>query len=75
MTDNIPDYEKARLAWEGRGAAHRGLLYAVDPPFDRHRGNAVIGQMVNALEHFLSSPDAEAEAHSRVHYLGAAPDS
>ncbi len=75
VTDNIPDYEKARLDWEGRGAAHHGLLYAVDPPFNRHRGNAVIGQMVNALEHFLSSPDAEAGAHSRVHYLRAAPDS
>ena len=72
VTDNVPDYEKARLDWEARGAAHHGLVYALDPPFNRHRGDAVIGQMVNALVHFLSSPSAG--AHSRVHYLRPAPD-
>lgn len=74
VTDNIPDYEKARLDWEARGIAHHGLVYALNPPFNRHRRDAVIGQMVKTLEHFLASSDAEAGAHSRVHYLRAAPD-
>lgn len=74
VTDNIPDYEKARLDWEARGTAHHGLVYALNPPFNRHRGDAVIGQLVKALEHFLASPDAEAGAHGRVHHLRAAPD-
>lgn len=66
MTDNISDYEKARLDWEARGIAHHGLVYALDPPFNRHWGDAVTGQMVRALEHLLSSPDAQAEAPNRV---------
>jgi hypothetical protein len=45
----------------------------LDPLFNRHRGDAVIGQMVRALEHFLSSPEAEAGSRRRVHYLRAAP--
>jgi hypothetical protein len=44
------------------------------PPFNRHRGNAVIGQMVRALEHFLSSPQAAEEPFNRAHYLRPAPD-
>lgn len=75
LTDNVPDYEKARLDWEAHGTAHHGLIYALDPPFNRHRGDAVIGQMVRALEHFLSSPEAQEEPFNRVHYLGSAPDS
>jgi len=75
VTDNIPDYEKARLDWEAHGTAHRGLVYALNPPFNRHRGDAVIGQMVKALAQFLSSAEAAAEPSSRVHYLRAAPDS
>lgn len=66
VTDNISDYEKARLDWEARGTAHHGLVYALDPPFNRHPGDAVIGQMVRAVEHLLSSPDAQAEAPNRV---------
>jgi hypothetical protein len=73
VTDNIPDYEKARLDWEAHGAAHHGVIYALNPPFNRHRGDAVIGQMVRALEHFLSSPEAAEEPFNRAHYLRPAP--
>jgi hypothetical protein len=69
VTDNIADYEQTRRAHESRGQAHHGLIYALNPPFNRHRGNRVIGQMVNALEHFLSSPDAAQQPFSRAHYL------
>lgn len=72
VTDNIADYEKTRRDWESRGAVHYGVIYALDPPFTRHRGgDAVIGQMVNALEHFLSSSEAGPEPSNRVHYLRA----
>jgi hypothetical protein len=74
VTDNIADYEHARRDWENRGQAHHGLLYALHPPFNRHRGERVIGQMVNALTHFLSSPDAVQEPFNRAHYLREAPD-
>ncbi len=73
VTDNIADYEQARLDWEARGIAHHGVVYAIDPPFNRHRGEAVIGQMVNALGYFLSSPEAAAEPFNRAHYLRVAP--
>jgi len=74
VTDNIADYEQARRDWEIDGQPHHGLLYALDPPFNRHRGEGVIGQMVNALAHFLDSPDAAKEPFSRAHYLREAPD-
>jgi hypothetical protein len=61
VTDNIADYEKARRDWESRGGRHHGVLYALNPPFNRHHGEAVIGQMVKALSRFLSSPDAAQE--------------
>lgn len=69
VTDNIADYEQARRDWDSRGQAHHGLLYALDPPFNRHRGEGVIGQMVNALANFLSSPDGTREPFNRAHYL------
>lgn len=71
VTDNVSDYEKARLDWEAHGTPHHGLVYALDPPFNRHRGDAVIGQMVDALDHLLASPEAEAALADRVHYLRA----
>jgi hypothetical protein len=74
VTDNIADYEQARRDWESHGRAHHGLLYALDPPFNRHRGERVIGQMVSALAHFLSSAEAAREPFSRAHYLREAPD-
>ena len=75
VTDNIVDYEKARRDWETRGSTHRGVIYALNPPFNRHRGSAVIGQMVRALELFLSSPAEGEEPLNRVHILRAAPGS
>jgi hypothetical protein len=74
VTDNIADFELIRLEWESRNQIHYGLIYALNPPFNRHRGERVIGQMVNALAHFLSSPGAAQEPLNRVHYLRAAPD-
>jgi hypothetical protein len=69
VTDNIVDYEKARREWETRGVDHHGLIYALSPPFNRHRGDAVTGQMVKALADFLSSPAAAQEPFNRTHYL------
>jgi hypothetical protein len=74
VTDNIADYEQVRRGWANSRRAHHGLIYALDPPFNRHRGEGVIGQMVNALVHFLSSPDAAREPFNRAHYLRQAPD-
>lgn len=73
VTDNIADYDKARRDWESRGSAHYGVIYALDPPFNRHRGDTVIGQVVNALERFLSSSEAAEEPSNRLHYLRPVP--
>jgi predicted nuclease of predicted toxin-antitoxin system len=73
VTDNIADFEQARRDHESRGQIHHGLLYALNPPFNRHRGERVIGQMVNALAHFLASQDAVHEPFNRAHYLRIAP--
>jgi Domain of unknown function (DUF5615) len=73
VTDNVPDYERARLNWETRGTSHHCVIYALDPPFNRHRGEAVIGQMVRALDHFLGSAEALAAPFNRIHFLRAAP--
>lgn len=74
VTDNVPDFEKARLDWEARGTAHHGLIYVLNPPFNRHRGEAVIRQLVRALERFLASPEAQAGPVNRIYFLRAAPD-
>jgi len=73
VTDNVSDYERARRDWESRGRAHHGVIYALDPPFNRHRGNSVIGEIVRALDRFLRSADAKTEPFNRAHYLRAAP--
>jgi len=73
VTDNVADYEKARRLWESRGLAHHGVIYALDPPFNRHRGDAVIGLMVRALERFLAS-SSEAEPFGGVHFLRTSPE-
>jgi uncharacterized protein DUF5615 len=75
VTDNIADYEQARRNWESRARSHHGLVYALDPPFNRHRGEGVIGRMVNALAHFLASPEAAQGPFNRAHYLRNAPAS
>src|SRR5437867_10200652 len=59
VTDNVPDYEQVRRDWEARGRSHHGVIYALDPPFNRHRGGAV--GMVRALEHFLGSARGQAD--------------
>lgn len=74
VTDNISDYEQARTDWESRGQPHQGVIYALNPPFDRNRGDAVIGQVVRALDHFLASAEARAQPLDRVHYLRPEPD-
>ena len=55
VTDNVADFEVVRIAWEASGSLHNGVIYALNPPFNRHRGDAVIGEMVNALKAFVSS--------------------
>jgi predicted nuclease of predicted toxin-antitoxin system len=72
VTDNVADFEQVRLEWESRGTPHHGVIYALNPPFNRHRGRAVIGQMVNALSDFLSSAEADQEPFNRAHYLRSA---
>lgn len=69
VTDNIPDFEKARLDWQATGREHYGVIYALNPPFNRHRGDAVIGQMIMALVAFLNSDAAHQEPLNRAHYL------
>ncbi len=73
VTDNIADYEMARRDWESRGTTHHGVIYALDPPFNRHRGDDVIGQVVNALEYFLAVAESAPEPSNQVHYLRPAP--
>lgn len=74
VTDNVSDYERARRDWESRGKIHHGIIYALNPPFNRHRGSAVIGDMVHALEYLLLSPEAKAEPFNRAHYLREPPN-
>lgn len=69
VTDNVSDYEVARRDWESRARAHHGIIYALNPPFNRHRGDSIIGDMVRALEHFLGSSEPGPEPFGRVHYL------
>lgn len=73
VTDNVADYELARREWESRGLSHHGVVYALDPPFNRHRGDGVIGQMVKALAHFLATSPTSTP-FTGVHYLREAPD-
>lgn len=74
VTDNIPDYERARTDWESRGLPHHGIVYALNPPFNRNRGVAVIGQMVRALDHLFASHETTTEPFDRVLYLRLGPE-
>lgn len=74
VTDNVADYERARRDWESRGQSHSGVVYALNPPFNRHRGEQVIGLMVRALVHLLSSAQATRQPFNRAHYLREAPE-
>jgi hypothetical protein len=73
VTDNISDFELARRSWESSGHVHEGIINALNPPFNRHRGKALVGAMVRALEYFLRSPAAQPRPFNRVHYLQRAP--
>ena len=73
VTDNIKDYETARLAYERRGEPHHGVIYALSPPFDRHQPEAVIGLIVRALDHFLRSLPPGHEPLNMAHLLVRAP--
>ena len=73
VTDNVPDYEAALRTWESRPGAHHGVIYALNPPFNRHRGAAVIGEMVRALDLFLQARGVSTEPLNTVHYLRAEP--
>lgn len=74
VTDNVADFEAERLSWEAGGKPYHGVIYALNPPFNRHHADAIVGQMVKALEHFLKSPDdAQVEPLDRAHWLRAAP--
>jgi hypothetical protein len=72
VTDNVADYERARRDWEARGASHFGVVYALDPPFNRHRAESVVGLMVEALAALLATAGAEIDPRGRVHYLRVA---
>lgn len=72
VTDNIADFEIARREWERRGGAHHGVIYALNPPFNRHRSDRVIGQMVRALTHLLSQSVSD-EPFNSAHFLRDAP--
>jgi hypothetical protein len=73
VTDIVADYEAARLAHETTGEPHHGVIYALAPAFNRHRGDQVIGPMVRALNRFLDDHPGE-EPLSAAHYLRPAVD-
>ena len=75
VTDNVSDFELGRLRWADRGKPHYGVIYALDPPFNRHRSEVVIERMVLALEHLLRSESELAEPSDRVYWLAPAPAS
>lgn len=71
VTDNVADYEAARLAYETAGEPHHGVIYALAPAFNRHRGDQVIGPTVRALDRFLR--DHPEDPLNTAHYLRPAP--
>lgn len=68
LTDNVADYEAARLAHETADGPHYGVIYALAPAFNRHRGDQVIGPIVRALDRFLDDHPGE-EPLNAAHYL------
>ena len=74
VTDNVIDFEPAREAGEReRRTAHHGVVYALDPPFNRHKGDFVVGQMVRALDYFIRQLPPGDERLNRPHWLRPAP--
>jgi hypothetical protein len=68
VTENVGDFERARIAFERAGRDHYGVIYARAPQFNRNLGAGVIGPMVRALDRVLSE-HPEHEPQSRVIYL------
>jgi hypothetical protein len=68
VTENVGDFERARVAFERTGRSHHGLIYARAPQFNRNVGAGIIGLMVRALERLLSE-HPEGGPQSRVIYL------
>jgi hypothetical protein len=50
VTENVGDFERARIAFERSGRDHHGVIYARAPQFNRNLGPGVIGPMVRALD-------------------------
>ena len=69
VTDNVGDFEHQRQCWETRGSAHQGVIYAVEPHFNRHTGSGAIGLMVKALDAFLTVATTSPGPAVAVHYL------
>jgi hypothetical protein len=58
VTENVGDFERARLAFARTRRNHHGVIYACAPQFNRNLGGGVIGPMVRALERLvLEHPD------------------
>ncbi|HEX5582848.1 hypothetical protein [Gaiella sp.] len=53
VTDNVGDFERARIAFERTGQTNYGLIYGLAPQFNRNLGAGVIGPMVRALDGLL----------------------
>lgn len=68
VTENVGDFERARIAFERSGRNHHGVIYAHAPQFNRNLGAGVIGPMVRALDRLLSEPP-EHDPQNRVIYL------
>jgi hypothetical protein len=68
VTENVGDFERARVAFEHRGQDHHGVVYAREPQFNRNLGAGVIGPMVRALDRLLNE-HPEDDPRSRVIYL------
>lgn len=68
VTENVADYERARLELEHRGKPHYGLIYTHQSQFNRNLGARVIGPMVRALDRLLSE-HPENDPRSLLVYL------
>ena len=68
VTENVGDFERARVAFERTGRDHHGVIYARAPQFNRNLGAGVIGSMVHALDRLLSE-HPEHDPQNGVIYL------
>lgn len=68
VTDNVGDFERARVGFEATGRRHYGLIYALAPQFNRNLGAGVVGPMVHALARLLHE-HPEHDAKSYIIYL------